>query len=124
MHGAHRILTDEAIKEKDDVAWFQDNKVYFSPNTKHPATVPPFHPPTWDPKIHELQLDFFFTPQWYRRKMYAWLCMVLRAVEPSQHGSVFEAFKDYNLPMTAEKIDKGCYIVPQELQQHWMVFEN
>lgn len=38
---ANTTLTDNETKEKRGFAWFQDDKLYFSPNTKFPVKVPP-----------------------------------------------------------------------------------
>ena len=118
------MLTDDEVKEKKGIAWFQDDTLYFSPNSKHPVEVPPFHPPEWEPQVNELNLDFFFTPQWYRGRPYAWLCMVPRAVAECQNGSVFEVLKDHNLPTSAEEIGRNRYIIPLDLQQRWKSFEE
>lgn len=69
-------------------------------------------------------LNDFFTPQWYRGRPYAWLSMVALGMKSYEHGSVFELFKDYNMPTHAEQDENGLYMLPRAYQRRWKAFED
>lgn len=117
-------FADEKSKERNGFAWFQGDKLYFTPNSKSSPRVPSFQSPDWNPTLKDIQLDYFFTPQWYRGRPYAWLSMVALGTKSCEHGSVFELFKDYNMPTLAEQDEEGLYRIPLACQQRWKAFEN
>lgn len=108
------------------MAWFagEGDQLYFSPNVKNPVQIPEYHSPKWDPE--DLKPEFFGRPQWYRGIDYAWIPMVPRFVDISQHGSIFEVFKDYDIPTSADRVvvdGSDRYMIPYNIQQRWKAFE-
>lgn len=117
-------VPDEKSKERDGFAWFQNEKLYFTPNTKSCPWIPDFQSSDWNPTRRELKLNYFFTPQWFRGRPYAWLSMVAHRVRSCENGSVFELFKDYNMPTYARQHEDKLYRIPEVYRRRWKEFES
>lgn len=50
--------------------------------------------------------------------------MVALGAKSCEHGSVFELFKDYNMPTHVEEVEEGLFRIPLSYQRRWKAFEN
>lgn len=118
--------------------------MYFSPNTKQAVDIP--DEPNTEEKGIDLKynIDFFTKPQWFRGREYAWLSMVPRTFVASQHGSIIDIFKSYNLPTTVDRVSNTShsassrnegtslldtdsttrFVTPEHISRNWRSFED
>lgn len=99
----------------------------FSPNSRFPDEVPPYHAPKWNPTVDEIKklgTRFFMTPQWYRGVQYSWMCTVPHHYHDSQNGSIFDIFRNENLPPCGETLGPNQFRMPDYLAAQWKSFQD
>lgn len=101
--------------------FYQDTVMVFSPNSKRSVYMPEFQPPSINFDKEKFDIRDFLEPQWFRGREYVYLATLPRH-SASQDGSLFEIFKNYNMPSEAV-LDSNGYRLSSHVVDNWYKFE-